>query len=183
MKNSLFLFGLILFGFLSINKAHAYVTVSGDVSGQNWTNQTYYVSGNIYVNDDATLSIASGAVIKFLAGTGLTVNGTLDVNGTLANYVKFTSINDNSLGETIPGSSGNPQPGDWRGIYLYGYSTADGIGEFDYCLVRYGGNINGQADANVYFNQSDSGHFINSVCEYSSQDGLRANYSPVEISN
>ena len=41
----------------------------------------------------------------------------------------------------------------------------------------------GQADANMFFNQSDSGHFNNSISEYSSQYGLRTSSSPVVISN
>ena len=72
-----------------------YIEVSGNVSGQSWTGQTYFVSEDIYVNDNSTLSIAAGTVVKFSAGTSLIVNGTLDVNGTLANHVKFTSKNDN----------------------------------------------------------------------------------------
>ncbi|MBL7102964.1 MAG: hypothetical protein ISS18_01420, partial [Bacteroidales bacterium] len=157
----------------------AYTTVSGDVSGLTWLNETIYVSGDIYVNDGAQLQLFSGAVVKFAEGTGLTVYGYLDANATWANFVKFTSKNDNSLGETITGSTGNPQPGDWEGINLYGYQDNDGIGEFDYCVIRYGGS----SGYNVNFSYSNTGYFTNSVCEYSSQHGLRANNCTVEISN
>ncbi|MCK4311803.1 MAG: hypothetical protein KAW88_03600, partial [Candidatus Cloacimonetes bacterium] len=174
---------LIILGSLFPVLLFSYITVSGDVSGQSWTNQTYYVSGNITVYDDATLSIASGAVVKFSTETGLTVYGTLDVNGTLANYVIFTSMHDNDYGDIIEGSTGTPLSGRWQGIYLYGFLYRDGIGEFDYCRVRYGGTSSGYADANICFNRSDSGHFINSFCEYSQQHGIRASICPVEISN
>ena len=50
-------------------------------------------------------------------------------------------------------------------------------------VIRYGGYYTGQADANVYFDQSDSGHFNNSISEYSSQYGLRTSSSPVVISS
>ncbi len=49
-----------------------------------------------------------------------------------------------------------PAPGDWYGIYFNGNNDYEGIGEFDYCIVRYGGNLNGADDANVFFNTSDS---------------------------
>ena len=92
-------------------------------------------------------------------------------------------MDDDNVGEIIAGSDGNPDPGDWQGIYLNGYSSSNGIGEFDYCRVRYGGYYTGQADANVHFDQSDSGHFNNSISEYSSQRGLRTSSSPVVISS
>ena len=38
-------------------------------------------------------------------------------------------------------------PGDWHGIFLVGSSTAMGIGEFDYCIFRYGGINVGEAAA------------------------------------
>jgi len=35
----------------------------------------------------------------------------------------------------------------------------------------------------VSFSYSDSGHFLNSICEYSAQDGLWASICPIEISH
>lgn len=73
-----------------------------------------------------------------------------------------------------------PAPGDWYGIYLNGNSTYQGIGGFDYGLLRYGGNINGSADANVYFYYSDSGYMTNCISEKSVQQGVRiSNCSPL----
>jgi hypothetical protein len=71
------------------------------------------------------------------------------------------------------GSTTTPAAGDWGGISLYGYGDDVGVGEFDYCRVRYGGNSSGYADANLCFCYSDSGYFTNSVCEYSLQEGIR----------
>ena len=62
---------------------------------------------------------------------------------------------------------------DWEGIYLEGSAGYTGIGEFDYCRIRYGGHTNGSADANIFFDDSDGGHFDNSFSEYSAQDGLK----------
>ena len=89
----------------------------------------------------------------------MTVYGTLRTEGAAASGVVFTSRDDNTYGETIAGSDGLPDKGDWRGIYLSGSGDYEGVGEFDYCRVRYGGNPSTTFDANVYFFNSDSGHF------------------------
>lgn len=105
--------------------------------------------------------------------TQLLVYGTLDASGMDGNSIVFTSRDDNYLGETISGSDGTPAPGGWYGIYLSGSGTYDGIGKFDYCLFRYGGNAAGSVDANVLFNYSDSGYVANCVSEHSGQQGVR----------
>jgi len=141
--------------------------------------------GVVTINDNIVCTIPEGTIIKSNSDGEFYVNGTLDVNGTQANPVVFTSLQDDTYGGDTnnDGTATSPAPGDWRGIYLYGYNNDDGIGEFDYCRIRYGGNVSGQADANVNFHYSDSGHFTNSVCEYSSQDGLKTSNSPVVITN
>ncbi len=153
----------------------AIIEVSGNVSGQTWAGgNTYHVIGNLTVNDGTTLTIQAGAVVKFNPNLQLTVYGTLDVNGADGNNVVFTSRDDNTVGGTVPGSDGSPAAGDWYGIYLYGYSGNDGIGEFDWCRIRYGGSTATGYDANVYFGYSDPGsYFTNSISEYSAQDGVQ----------
>ena len=92
----------------------------------------------------------------------------------------FTSLKDDDYdGDTNgDGDSSSAAPGDWTGIYLYGFGSYDGIGEFDYCRIRYGGGAGGTS-ANVYYNESNSGHFTNSISEDSAIDGIRiANCSP-----
>ena len=65
-------------------------------------------------------------------------------------------------------------------IFLNGFPASDGIGEFDYCRIRYGGS--GGYDANIYSRYSNSGYFNNSICEYSSGNGLKMNNSSPSIS-
>ena len=122
-----------------------------------------------------TLTILAGAVVKFSASTRLTIYGTLDVNGAAGNEVVFTSLKDDTYGGDTngDGSATSPAPGDWKGIYLDGSGSYEGIGEFDYCRIRYGGySYGGTYYGNVYFSSSDSGHFTNSVSEYSENDGV-----------
>ena len=161
------------------NVANAYIEIGyGDVSGT-WANDTYYVAGGIKVADGSTLTINAGTteqtVVKFAEYVSqMNVYGTLDVNGASGNEVVFTSEDDNSYGDTIDDSDGSPSPGDWRGIYLCGSGAYQGIGEFDYCRIRYGGkDANSSVDANVHFYESDSGHFTNSISEHSVLAGVR----------
>ncbi|MBC8229659.1 caspase family protein, partial [bacterium] len=161
---------LFLLAILSVADA-AIIEKSGNVSGETWVGgNTYHVVGNLTVNDGTTLTIEADSVVKFNPDLQLTVYGTLDVNGTDVSNVVFTSRDDNDFGETVPGSDGLPSPGDWYGIFLSGAGNSDGIGKFDWCLIRYGGNT-ANLDANVYFHSSDSGYFTNSITEYSAYYG------------
>ena len=149
----------------------SYEEVGGEI-GQDTTwgpNTTYYVSSNIAV-DRVTLIIQEGTVIKFASGLSIQLmfdQSGLDVNGTATSSVVFTSMNDDSHVETITGSSGNPSPGDWDGLSVY-----QGTGQFDYCLILYGGD--GTSGANVSFDHASAdSYFRNSRTEYSTNYGIR----------
>ena len=164
--------------------------ISGTVTdNMTWTETSSSVItsliGTVTINSNIVCTIPEGTIIKSNSSGQFLVYGTLDVNGTETNPVIFTSLQDDTYGGDTnnDGTATSPAPGDWGGIYLYGYQFREGVGEFDHCRIRYGGNASGSANANVYFNRSDSGYFTNSVCEYSLQDGLRTINSPVEISN
>jgi predicted outer membrane repeat protein/parallel beta-helix repeat protein len=146
---------------------------SGTINTETWGSGTHYVTASVTVADNQMLTIEPCAVIKFAPNTQLLVYGTLRASGTSVCPIVFTSRDDDSHGETIVDSDGTPAAGDWYGIYLNGNSNYEGIGEFDYCIIRYGGNASGSADANVHFYYSDSGHMTNSTSEHSAQHGVR----------
>ena len=104
-----------------------------------WGPGTVYVTGTVSVNANCTLTVVPHTIVKFAPGAQLTVNGTLSAIGTILDDIIFTSMDDNIYGETVSGSDGVPNPGDWNGIYVNSY-TYDAIGNFAYCRIRYGGN-------------------------------------------
>ncbi|MDX6587303.1 MAG: hypothetical protein QOI31_1776 [Solirubrobacterales bacterium] len=76
-----------------------------------------YTGGTVTVASGVTLTVDPGVTVKV---STLTVNGTLDVNGTGANPAVFTS-------------SSNSAPGQWNGITL----TNSGSSNLDHAEVRY----------------------------------------------
>ena len=136
----------------------------------------FVLTGEVEVSVYETLTLFAGTIVKGDSTGQLTVKGTLDVNGTSSDWVVFTSLKDDSYGGDTngDGSATFPSPGDWLGIYLHGPVYGNqGNGYFDYCRIRYGGNTAGAADANVYFYDSNSASFTNSISEYSANYGVQ----------
>ncbi len=108
-----------LIGLLEPGSARAATNIAGgNVINQTWTQAAgpYIVHGDVVVPSGAYLHIEAGTVVQFQAsddlGTGLdtnrieiTVNGTLHVNGTESNPVRFEPVS----GQT---------PGTWYGIVV-----------------------------------------------------------------
>ena len=76
------------------------------------------VPRRLTVPANTTLAIAAGTVVKFAAGVGLDVAGTLEVLGTPDNPVLLTSWRDDTAGGDTDGTTNPPAPGDWTGLSL-----------------------------------------------------------------
>lgn len=99
----------------NVNYPTATVTISANITtNTTWTTgTTYTLGGQIYVKDNATLTIEPGVIIRSnIAGAGLfvTKGAKLMAEGTVSNPIVFTSAN----------TEGNRNPGDWGGIILLG---------------------------------------------------------------
>ncbi len=96
----------------------------------NWTNPdvVYVVEGNITVANGKTLNIGAGQTVK-VTGGDIAVDGTLNVQGTAAAPVTFTSLADDSVGgDTNDNGTANvPHLGDWAFVQLNADSSANVI--------------------------------------------------------
>ncbi len=124
---------LFLFGGIAFAQTNLSGTIATD-STFTLTGNPYKVIGDLTVNSGHTLTIDSGVVIRFQAGTNLYANGNLQ-----ARWVTFTSSKDTA--------GGSPQKGDWAGIRT-GYSTGSTV-VLDSCQIKFAGS-NGTAELYVY---------------------------------
>ncbi|HEY1718020.1 MAG TPA: Ig-like domain-containing protein [Verrucomicrobiae bacterium] len=105
-----------------------YMTVNGSVGDYTFQGDTtYYVSGMFEVSGVTT--IEGGTVIKIAGGIGPQIiigeSGTVVCKTDAYRPGIFTSVNDNSVGATITGSDGSPQPYDVQfPLFLYATSLA-----------------------------------------------------------
>ncbi len=122
---------------LGVNQpAFAQSSVAGPItSNTTWstTGSPYNVTADVTISNGATLTMQPGVVVRFAAGTSLTVSvGALDARGSSTNGIVFTSARDVS-GNTAAA-------GDWSGIrFLDG--TVDAATRLDHVEVRFGRGI------------------------------------------
>ncbi len=105
-------------------------------------NVTYVLLSSLTVNPGVTLTINPGVVIKPLGGYVISVNGTLNMNGTAAvgDTIVVTSINDDNFGNP-PDTNNNgsitaPNRGDWNRIVF----SSTGTGSISRVRLRFGTN-------------------------------------------
>ncbi|MCB2219865.1 MAG: right-handed parallel beta-helix repeat-containing protein [Bacteroidetes bacterium] len=180
MKSLLQCIAIFITLFIFSLRANAYVTKTGNVSGEYWHNtDTYYVTGVLTVDAGTTFEIQAGTRVKFGPSASIEVNGTIICNGNTTSNIIFTSMDDDSVGEVISGSDGNPNPGDWGRIYVNGFSSADGIGLFNHVVFRYGGNSPG----NIYFYYAGTASLQNCIIRLSDSYGIGDNASNIDVDN
>lgn len=111
--------------------------LSGDVSGRvlSANENIYIVEDNISVESGKKLVIEKGSILLFSPFTGLTVYGSLEVNGTDENPVILTSISDTAYN---PQSQILANPFDWNGILIHARASQVVLNNFKLSYSVYG---------------------------------------------
>ncbi len=118
-----------------------YFMVYGAIEADSWTSgETYFLSNNAEKKDGSTLSVEPGVFIKFNDDpkTSLIIgeDSAFAAQAPYGDYIIFTSMNDDSAGAEIFGSTGAPQPSDYdAALYLKANSNAGSI--IQLCEFRY----------------------------------------------
>ena len=103
-------------------------------------NNPYIVDRYVTVEDDATLYLEPGVIVKFDTNRLLAIQGRLVVAGTPDQPVYFTSLKDDEVGGDTNGDRANSLPamGDWGHIYFHSNQTHDDS-ILKHAVIRYGG--------------------------------------------
>ncbi len=120
-----------------------------DVSlAQNLSLTTDNLLGSVLVNTGSTnilagsnLTLGPGVIFKYVnTSNSVQVSGSLDCQGTLANPVILTRIEDDTAdGDTNKdGSASVPIPGQWRGV---SFNAGSGPSNLAQTRIRYAGNL------------------------------------------
>ncbi|MBU0560098.1 MAG: hypothetical protein KKG93_11075, partial [Bacteroidetes bacterium] len=127
----------------TLNYAHSF---SGTIAQNTTWGGSVVVTGNVTVNSGVALTINPGTRITFKNGTFLTINGTLNVNGTASSEVLFDfqypqwnpsmGIDKNGIKINSTGIA-NISHAEIRRAYT-GIFVNEGVALIDNCLIRNG---------------------------------------------
>lgn len=129
-------------------------TLQGAITG-NLTlnpNKNYYLKGQVYVKNNATLTIPAGITVYAQVNPErseksaliITAGSKININGTAASPVVFTS------------SSSTPQPGDWGALVLLGKAPTNSGTGYAAGLpqspdTEYGGNVSNDNSGSITY--------------------------------
>jgi hypothetical protein len=151
LKNSFWRWGMWFVCLLSIaGTAIADTQVSGLILADTiWTKSEspYVVTKSILVNEDVTLTIEPGAVVKFDEGNSLQIDGTLFAKGTETDKIQFTKSPGNNWGYILFADTSTDAAYDENGNYVSGSIL-------EYCIIEYGGGVTVAESGTVRMNNA-----------------------------
>jgi hypothetical protein len=152
-------------------------TLSGTVSTNTTLlgTQVYEISGTVTVPSGVTLTLQPGTIVKFGQGAGIDMQrgSTFSANGTLAQAIYLTSINDSSIGGSINAGNTPPAPGDWNSVLLDGATAS-----LSFVQMQYGGGPLNSANQVGMLETSEQANvtIANSTFAYSYAIGIQTGY-------
>lgn len=119
-------------------------------ASQTWSPDLPYDDNQVVVPATGTLTLNPGTIVKESPDEYPINYGILNVEGTAANPVYFTSYKDDSVGGDTngDGASSTPSQSDWEGIATYSGATTT----ISNAIIRYGGNQPAIDYAELYLN-------------------------------
>jgi hypothetical protein len=137
---------LVLF-FMVYLHGFSQTTINSDITiNTTWTlaNSPYLVESTVTIAENVTLTIEPGVVVKSNTISDMfIVNGTITAIGTISDTIVFTYISDDEYGgdSNNDGNSTTPSPGEWGSLRVK--EASNNSSQFQFCLFRYGGRIDG----------------------------------------
>ena len=98
----------------------------------------YVIQGDLTVNENVTLTIEAGVILKFGLYNSLIVNGTLVARGDAGDEIIFTSYRDDEFGGDTNGDADatQPAPADWSGIDINIGPNTTSV-DVEYCRIQF----------------------------------------------
>jgi parallel beta-helix repeat protein len=147
------LIGLLGFYNLELEKAGGSVTVLGGHITENTTwylsQSPYYIEGDVYVDENITLTVEPGVNVRFNGDYGLFIDGDLIAGGLSNKMINFTS------------NMSSPSVGDWDRIQI----NSTGHAEINYCSITNG-------NFSIYLNYSSNNNITNSNISFNRVYGI-----------
>jgi len=130
----------VLLGFISFafGEQLKFAVLVGDITDTVRAEKgPYLINSDIYVPAGKSVVIAAGTVLLFKNFTGLHVQGTLTIAGTIEKPVVFSSENDRRFNTA---AAMNPNPYDWNGIFIHDDAIGTDMQNLEISYSVYGIN-------------------------------------------
>jgi hypothetical protein len=131
-KTNTFLLTIVLLLFISITTQSQTIEVSGNISQNTiWEADTVKIIDNVFVLEEARLSIMPGTYVEAQGFFKIQVSGSIWAIGSISDSIYFTVADTTGF---WPDTTSNT--GGWDGIHIE--NNPNGISKFEYCNMAFG---------------------------------------------